>query len=87
MKNWVWATSLRLAPLPFLQMQDLITLRALRRCYAIDRNQITPSAVIEWTSVRATVMPIAGSELAVELEELDVVMKEIDAIREGVDEF
>ena len=67
--------------------KDLITLRALRRCYAIDRNQITPSEVIEWTSVRATVMPIAGSELAVELEDLDVVMKEIDASREGMDAF
>ena len=66
--------------------KDLITLRALRRCYAIDRNQITPSEVIEWISVRATVKLIAGSELAVELEELDVVMKKKDDIRECMDE-
>ena len=65
---------------------DLITLRALRRCYAIELNQITPSDVIEWNSVRDTVMTIAGSELAFELDDLDVVMKEIDGIRECMDE-
>ena len=57
---------------------ELIMQRALRPCYAIELNQITPSDVGDWNSVRETVMTIAGTELALDLEQVDFVMKKID---------
>ena len=60
-------------------------LRAPRPCYAIELNQIIPSDVKDWTSVRDTLITIAGLELAFELADLDVVMKEIDDLREFMD--
>ena len=56
----------------------MILQRALRPCYAIELNQITPSDVGDWNSARETVMTIAGTELALDLEQVDFVMKKID---------
>ena len=57
---------------------ELIMHRVLRPCYAIELNQITPSDVKDWNSVRETVMTIAGTELALDLEQVEFVMKKID---------
>ena len=63
---------------------ELIMQRVLRPCYAIELNQITPSDVEDGNSVRETVMTIAGTELALDLQDIDFVMKEIDDLHDFV---